>query len=64
MRGKNWNLIKAIHDAGMTHKEVAKRSGVNRTYLSLAVNEKYNLNDQQKAAVANTVGKAVKEIFD
>lgn len=60
---RNIKLKVAIWDSQKTQSQIAAEAGVNRTYLSLALNGKFILSDNQKIAIARVLGCEVEKLF-
>jgi len=61
---KNTKLLVAIKEAGATQKQVARKSGVSETYISYAINGRFNLNPVEKAKIAQALNRPVRQIFE
>ncbi len=53
----------AIFENGFSQRELAKRTGIHESFISMAVRGKYNLDEIQRAKIAKAIGKPEKEIF-
>lgn len=60
----NFLLLKAIREAGMTQKQLARVTVLNPSVISRAINGTWNLTDDQKHNIAEALGRKVNEIFD
>jgi hypothetical protein len=60
---KKLDLKIAIIKSGKKQKEVAAESGIHATVLSMAIGGRYNLSENEKFAIAETLGLEVKQIF-
>ena len=60
---KNSKLKIALFEKNTTQAELSLKTGIPRAYISLAINGKFNFNDEQKNKIADALGIAHCEIF-
>ncbi len=63
MRNKLSPLRRAILENGCTQREVAAKSGLHESIISLIVNGRYLPDDQQRIKIANALQRHQNEIF-
>lgn len=63
MRNKLSPLRRAIFENGSTQREVAAKSGLHESIISLIVNGRYLPDDQQRIKIAHALGRYENEIF-
>ncbi len=59
----NLQLKLAILENGLSQRELARKTGIHESFISMAVRGKYNLDEIQRAKIAKAIGKPEKEIF-
>ncbi len=61
---KATKLKLALLKKGMTQREVAHRSGLNETIISMVANGRYLPDEHQKTVIAEVVGEKQDELFE
>ncbi len=61
---RNVNLKAAIFKAGTTQRGLARKANIPESYLSLAVNGKFILNEDQKGRISTALGQAKEKLFN
>ena len=61
---KNSKLKLAIFEQDISQAELAQKTGIAESVLSMAINGRYNLKPEQKENIAETIGRDVSEIFE
>jgi transcriptional regulator with XRE-family HTH domain len=59
----NSKLKAAIHERGTTTTALAKELGIPRTYISMALSGRMNLQPSEMARIAEALGKEIHEVF-
>jgi len=59
----NGMLKLAIFENGISQRELAKKTGIHESFISMAVRGKFNLDPVQKAKIAKAIGRSQNEIF-
>ena len=60
---KNFNLKKALFEAGITQRGIAKKTGIPEAHISMAIHGRFVLDGAQKARIAKCLERDEKEIF-
>lgn len=60
---RNTTLKAAIFEAGTTQRGLARATKIPESYLSQAINGRYNLNEQQRKCIAIALGRPEQELF-
>jgi len=60
---KNSKLKVALFEKGTNQETLSAQTGIPRSYISLAINGKFNLNQKQKTKIAKALNLDVKELF-
>lgn len=63
MRGDGLHLKIALWSRGVSQSQLAKRTGLNAAIISMAANGRYNLDEGQKARIAQALKSTKEEIF-
>ena len=61
---KNSKLKLILFEGGMSQRDLAKKSGVHESTISLAINGKYNLDEIQKAKIAKALKMSINGLFE
>ena len=61
---KNWKLKKAFFQSGITQKTVALLTGLAEAQISMAINGKYNLDEDQKSKLAEALHRSKNDLFE
>ena len=64
MRKKNIALRNAIFEKGITQRSISRKVKIPEALLSMAINGKFNLNDEQQKKIAKILGRNVNELFN
>lgn len=64
MRQEGLNLKIALWTRRVSQNELARRTGLNRSIISLVVTGRYNLDDAQRARIAEALKATPQEIFE
>jgi transcriptional regulator with XRE-family HTH domain len=60
----NLRLKMAILESGITQRQLAKKTGIHESLISMAVNGKYNFDARQKTRVAKALGRRETKLFE
>ena len=60
---KNIKVITEMLKSGINGAELSKKSGINRTYVSMILNGRLNASDEHKKRIADALGTEVNRIF-
>ena len=60
----NLSLKMAILQSGITQRQLAKKTRIHESLISMAVNGKYNFDARQKTRIAKVLGKRETELFE
>jgi len=56
-------LNTVLFEKGITRDRLSRDTGINRSYLSLAINGRWLLTDEEKIKIASALERPVTEIF-
>ncbi len=59
----NVKLKIAIFENGLSQRELAKRTKIPESFISMSIHGKYNLDPVQRAKISKEIGKPESEIF-
>ena len=60
---KNSKLKVMLFERDITLRELAEQTGVPRTYISLSINGRFNLEPQQERKIAEALGVSLRDVF-
>jgi transcriptional regulator with XRE-family HTH domain len=60
---KNSKLKIAMFEKNITQAELSLKTGIPRAYISLAINRKFNFDDEQKSKIARALRTSLCEVF-
>lgn len=61
---KNANLKIALFEEGIIQSKLSSATGVPRSYISMAINGRLNLEKNQKLAISKALNREVDDIFE
>ena len=60
---KNGQLKLALFEKGISQAELGKQAGIPRSYISMAINGRLNLEEYQKGAICRVLDREYEDLF-